>query len=242
VISWWRKKMGKKKFWILIAGLTLVLVVLLAGIPLLFKMIVQQTAEQAVAPVQLGNDLLKTQVSQLLHPTPTILPDPVTIIHEVRSLARLETIQYSVEKVITAQEGQGQLAALFGDKLLFVAHGVVVAGIDLAKMGPQDIWIDNQILYVRLPEPEIFSSTLDNNKSYVFDRQTGLLSKGDTNLETQARQAAENEITKAALEDGILNQAGINAQSYLTRLFAQIGYADVTFVPSIPQPSVTPED
>jgi hypothetical protein len=234
--------MGKKKFWILIAGLTLVLVVLLAGIPLLFKMIVQQTAEQAVAPVQLGNDLLKTQVSQLLHPTPTILPDPVTIIHEVRSLARLETIQYSVEKVITAQEGQGQLAALFGDKLLFVAHGVVVAGIDLAKMGPQDIWTDNQILYVRLPEPEIFSSTLDNNKSYVFDRQTGLLSKGDTNLETQARQAAENEITKAALEDGILNQAGINAQSYLTRLFAQIGYSDVTFVPSIPQPSVTPED
>jgi hypothetical protein len=205
-------------------------------------MIIQQTAEQAVAPVQLGNDLLKTQVSQLLHPTPTILPDPVTIIHEVRSLARLETIQYSVEKVITAQEGQGQLAALFGDKLLFVAHGVVVAGIDLAKMGPQDIWIDNQVLYVRLPEPEIFSSTLDNNKSYVFDRQTGLLSKGDTNLETQARQAAESEITKAALDDGILNQAGINAQSYLTSLFAKLGYSDVTFVPSIPQPSVTPED
>jgi hypothetical protein len=234
--------MGKKKFWILIAGLVLVLVVLLAGIPFLFKMIIQQTAEQAVAPVQLGNDLLKTQVSQLLHPTPTILPDPVTIIHEVRSLARLETIQYSVEKVITAQEGQGQLAALFGDKLLFVAHGVVVAGIDLAKMGPQDIWIDNQVLYVRLPEPEIFSSTLDNSKSYVFDRQTGLLSKGDTNLETQARQAAESEITKAALDDGILNQAGINAQSYLTSLFAKLGYSDVTFVPSIPQPSVTPED
>jgi hypothetical protein len=234
--------MGKKKFWILIAGLALVLVVLLAGIPLLFKMIIQQTAEQAVAPVQLGNDLLKTQVSQLLHPTPTILPDPVTIIHEVRSLARLETIQYSVEKVITAQEGQGQLAALFGDKLLFVAHGVVVAGVDLAKMGPQDIWIDNQVLYVRLPESEIFSSTLDNSKSYVFDRQTGLLSKGDTNLETQARQAAESEITKAALDDGILNQAGINAQSYLTSLFAKLGYSDVTFVPSIPQPSVTPED
>jgi hypothetical protein len=234
--------MGKKKFWILIAGLALVLVVLLAGIPLLFKMIIQQTAEQAVAPVQLGNDLLKTQVSQLLHPTPTILPDPVTIIHEVRSLARLETIQYSVEKVITAQEGQGQLAALFGDKLLFVAHGVVVAGVDLAKMGPQDIWIDNQVLYVRLPESEIFSSTLDNSKSYVFDRQTGLLSKGDTNLETQARQAAESEITKAALDDGILNQAGINAQSYLTSLFAKLGYSDVTFVPSITQPSVTPED
>jgi hypothetical protein len=234
--------MAKRKFWVLIVGLTLVLVVLLAGIPLLVKEIIQQTADQALAPFQQDSDQLKTQVSQLLHPTPTILPDPVTIVHEVRSLARLETIQYTVEKVITAEEAQGQLSALFGDKLLFVAHGLVVAGVDLAKMNPQDIWVNNQILHVRLPEPEIFSSALDNNKSYVYDRQTGLLTKGDTNLETQARQAAENEITKAALDDGILNQAGINAQSYLTRLFAQLGYPDVTFVPALPQPSVTPQD
>jgi len=234
--------MEKRKIWLLIAGLALVLVVVLVGIPFLVKEIIQQTAAQAVAPVQLDSALLKTQVSQLLHPTPTILPDPVTIVNEVRTLARLETIQYSVEKVITAQEGQGQLSALFGDKLLFVAHGVVIAGIDLAKMNPQDIWIDNHVLYVRLPAPEIFTSTLDNNKSYVYDRQTGLLSKGDTNLETQARQAAESEITKAALADGILNQAGINAQSYLTRLFAQLGYPDVTFVPAAPQPSETPID
>ncbi len=234
--------MGKRNIWLLIAGLALVLVVLLVGIPFVVKEIIQQTADQAVAPIQQDSALLKTQVSLLLHPTPTILPDPVTIIHEIRSLARLETIQYSVEKVITAEEGQGQLSALFGDKLLFVAHGVVIAGVDLAKMNPQDIWIDNHVLFVRLPQPEIFSSTLDNNKSYVFDRQTGLLSKGDTNLETQARQAAENEITKAALGDGILNQAGINAQSYLTRLLAQLGYPDVTFVPALPEPSATPLD
>lgn len=234
--------MDKRKFWVLIVGLTLVLVVVIIGIPLIVKEIIQQTADQAMAPVQQDSNLLKTQVAQLLHPTPTILPDPVTIVHEVRALARLETIQYTVEKVITAEEGQGQLSALFGDKLLFVAHGVVIAGVDLAKMNPQDIWIDNQILYFRLPQPEIFSSTLDNTKSYVYDRQTGILTKGDTNLETQARQSAENEITQAALNDGILNQAGINAQSYLTRLLTQLGYPDVKFVPALPQPSETPLD
>ncbi|MDR3576296.1 MAG: DUF4230 domain-containing protein [Anaerolineaceae bacterium] len=234
--------MEKRKIWFLIGGLVLALILLLVGIPFLVNEIIQQTAAQTVAPVQQDSNLLKTQVSQLLHPTPTILPDPVTIVNQIKTLARLETIQYSVEKVITAEEGQGQLSALFGDKLLFVAHGVVIAGVDLAKMNPQDIWVDNNILYVRLPEPEIFSSTLDNNKSYVYDRQTGLLTKGDTNLETQARQAAESEITKAALDDGILNQAGINAQSYLTRLFTQLGYPNVTFVPALPQPSATPID
>src|SRR5271157_3234057 len=209
---------------ILILGIILILLVAAALGYLVIS--VKDSLSTALNPMGQTNSLLGTQVADLMHPTPTVLPDPVTIVHEVRALARLETIQYTVEKVITAEEGQGQLSALFGDKLLFVAHGVVIAGVDLAKMNPQDIWIDNQILYFRLPQPEIFSSTLDNTKSYVYDRQTGILTKGDTNLETQARQSAENEITQAALDDGILNQAGINAQSYLTRLLTQLGYPD----------------
>jgi hypothetical protein len=62
-----------------------------------------------------------------------------SIIHEVRTLARLETIQYSVEKVITADSGREDLKALFGDKLLFVAHGDVTAGINLEKLGLRDV-------------------------------------------------------------------------------------------------------
>ncbi|MFH1908975.1 MAG: hypothetical protein ABIL11_16615, partial [Chloroflexota bacterium] len=54
-----------------------------------------------IRPLQEANSDLSTQIAGFLHPTPTVLPDPVTIVHEVRSLARLETIQYSVEKIIT---------------------------------------------------------------------------------------------------------------------------------------------
>ncbi len=83
------------------------------------------TLNTALSPLRQTNNLLSTQVGELLHPTPTILPDPITIIHEVRALARLETIQYSVEKVITAEVNQGLLGPLFGDRLLFVAHGIM---------------------------------------------------------------------------------------------------------------------
>ncbi|HAE60107.1 MAG TPA: DUF4230 domain-containing protein, partial [Anaerolineae bacterium] len=163
-------------------------------------------------------------------PTPTIIPDPVTYISEIRALARLETIQYSVEKVITAEIGQGSFGFLFGDKLLFVAHGIVIAGIDMEKIQPGDMQLANGVLQVRLPPAEIFVATLNNEKSYVYDRNTGILTKSVQDLETLARQAAEMEILKAANEDGILEQAQGNAELFLYKFFQALGYKDVVFV------------
>jgi hypothetical protein len=164
-----------------------------------------------------------------MHPTPTILPDPITIIHEVRSLARLETLQYSIEKIITADSGQGDWGFLFGDKLIFVAHGRVIAGIDLEKIKTEDIRFEKDVLHMKLPEAELFSVALDNEKSYVYDRETGIFTSGNVNLETLARQSAEEEIRKAALEDGILEQAKMNGENFLIRLVRSLGYDEVVF-------------
>ena len=50
----------------------------------------QQAVNATFSPVNQANQALQTQVSNLLNPTPTIIPDPVTYINEVRALARLE--------------------------------------------------------------------------------------------------------------------------------------------------------
>lgn len=181
---------------------------------------------------------ISTQVSRLLDPTPTIRPDPVTIVREVRALARLETIQYSVEKVIVAESRQGPFGFLFGDRLLLVAHGVVIAGVDLGKIAPNDLWFDDAgRIYLALPEAEVFIATLDNDKSYIYDREKGFLTRGDVNLETAARKAAEAEMLNAALEDGILDQASINAENYLFAFLRSLGYPDVIFAEQGDQPS-----
>ena len=170
-----------------------------------------------------------TQVANVLHPTPTIIPDPITIVHQVRSLARLETIQYSVEKVLVAESGQGPFGFLFGDRLLFIAHGMVIAGVDLEKLTPADLRVEDGVLYVKLPQAEVFIAALDNESSYIYDRDKGILTRGNEGLETEARRAAEQEILNAALEDGILEQAQVNAESYLLRLFLNLGFPDVIF-------------
>ncbi len=213
----------------------LILAVLASGVYFIVQTVRESAAAAANAAsapfqgIQEANYSMQTQVSQLLNPTPTIIPDPVTYINEIRAIARLETIQYSVEKVITAEVGQGTFTFLFGDKLLFVAHGLVIAGIDMEKFQPGDMRLDNGVLYVRLPPTEIFIATLDNEKSYVYTRDTGMLTRESVDLETLARQAAEAEILKAALEDGILTQGQTNAENYLLKFFTALGYKMVVF-------------
>lgn len=195
---------------------------------------VNTSIKQTLSPIQQVNEQLSTQVYDLLHPTPTVIPDPVTIINEVRAVAKLETIHYTVEKVVTAETGQGLLASFFGDRLLFVGHGYVIAGIDMAKMDEEDMWLQDGVLNVRLPEAEILVATLDNDKSYVYDRDTGILTNPDPDLETLARQVAEEEILNAALDDGILEQARLNAEVYLEKFFNALGYEFVEFVQAGP--------
>jgi hypothetical protein len=215
--------MRKYTRWILLA----VVVIVLAFMTYTLARGVRETTE----PLKQLRGVISTQMSQLFHPTPTIIPDPVTIVHEVQELARLETMQYTVEKVIIAETRQGPFGFLFGDRLLLVAHGIVIAGVDLGKLDLDDLWIDDDgQVVLQLPESEVFITSLDNEKSYVYDRDTGLLTHGDVNLEANARIAAEEEIERAALEDGILAQAQLNAENYLYRMLRSLGFPDVVFV------------
>jgi hypothetical protein len=210
----------------------LIIVVLIAGGYFIVQTVRQ--AQQAVnAPFNQVNSALQTQqanMSHLLNPTPTIIADPVTYINEVRALARLETIQYSIEKVVTGIQPGVLPFELSEDKILFVAHGTVIAGIDMAKLQPEDMRFENGVLRVNLPPAEIFIAALDNGKSYVYQRDTGVFAQPDANLETSVRQEAERQILNAALEDGILQQAQVNAEAYLFRFFAALGYPNTIFV------------
>ncbi len=213
----------------LIGILLVILLISIIGSTIFLVITVTRTIDSALSPVQSVNHMLSTQVSQLMNPTPTVIPDPVTIIREVQSLARLETIQYSVDKIITAELNQGVLGPLFGDRLLLVAHGYVIAGVDLAQISVDDLRLEGDTLHVSLPEAEVFVATLDNEKSYIYDRTTGIFRKSDPDLETAARRVAEQEIYNGAIEDGILEQAQFNAEIFLERLFNALGYLRVVF-------------
>jgi hypothetical protein len=157
-----------------------------------------------------------------------------TVIKEIRSLNRLETASFTIEKVIDAGTGGGSLQQfLFGDRLLLIAHGSVIAGFDLAKIQETDVQVEDTTLRLTLPPPQILVTTLDPKETRVYDRRTGLLNKGDKDLETEARTEAENIITQAACTGGILQEAEKNARNQLSVLFKGLGFTTVVF--TIPQ-------
>lgn len=193
-------------------------------------------------PLEEAERALQEQFEEITNPTPTILPDPVTIIRQVRGLSRLETASYAVEKVITAESRQGPFDFLFGDRLILVAHGEVIAGVDLGKMGEGDIIVAEEgTVVVTLPQAEILVVTLDNQKSYIVNRDTGLIGMNPA-LETEARQAAEEEILSAALEGGVLEMAQRNAEAYVRQLILSLGFREVIFArtSTTPVPAVEP--
>lgn len=170
--------------------------------------------------------------------TPVIIPDRVTIVHQINQLARLETASYDMEKIIRAERDNELLWGAFGESLIFVAYANVIAGVDLARMTVDDMQVTGPTsVMIHLPPAEVFLVDLDNERSYVADRDTGLLTRSDPELETRVRQSAESEIRQAALQEGILAHADQNAQSYLRNFLTSLGFSDVTFTETAPPPA-----
>ena len=153
--------------------IAIVVIIACVGISLVNN--VNQATGELLSPV----NAISTQVAKFFNPEPVVSFDPEAVILQIQALARLETIQYTIEKVITAESGHPEaLDFLFGDKLILVAHGEIIAGIDMAKIEADDLVMKDEVLYVTLPRAEIFVAELDNEKTHVFDRDTGLFTQG----------------------------------------------------------------
>lgn len=151
------------------------------------------------------------------------------VIKEIQKLQRLETSAYTIEKIIDAgTTGTKFQQFLYGDKILLIANGQVVAGFDFSKVGDKDITVDGAKITANLPAPMILFTRLDNSKTRVYDRSTGILSKGERDLESEARAQAEISIRQAACDGGILDAAEENGRKQMTALFASLGFQDIT--------------
>jgi uncharacterized protein YneF (UPF0154 family) len=216
--------------------LVLVLLALFVGGIVLFIAVRQMTQS-----LESADEMLQERIQEITNPTPTIIPDPVTVLLEIQDLSNLETAAYSVEKIITAESGQGPFGFLFGDRLILVAHGKVVAGVDLSKMEDGDIVVDaDGRVQMTLPPAEVLHVYLDNDQSYIYDRDTGFIGMNPA-LETEARKAAEREILNAAVEDGILDIAQENAEAYIGRFILSLGFKAVDFTEVTPvEPTTAP--
>jgi len=153
------------------------------------------------------------------------------VVEQIQRLNRLETVVYSLDSVVEGDKSSFVFPdILAGDKILLVVHGQSIAGIDLAKLKPEDVRIDAtdpRSIHVNLPPSEIFVTTIDNQHTRVFARTTGLLVPADQDLESDTRGKAQQQLQAAALADGILDAARKNARVTIAALLYSLGFQHV---------------
>ena len=154
------------------------------------------------------------------------------VVQRIQRLSRLETVVYSTDTVVEGSKSSVVLPDLLaGDRILLVVHGQSIAGIDLAQLKPEDVRIDekngSRSIHVTLPASQLFATNLDNQHTRVYARSTGLLVPADQNLESDTRAKAEQQLQKAALDDGILDAARKNARATITTLLYSLGFNQV---------------
>lgn len=156
-----------------------------------------------------------------------------TVLVAVRSLARLESVAFHMERVIDLKQEHPHAFGMVKtkDSILLVAAGDVIAGIDLSKLKPEDVLVKpyERRVQLRVPPAEILSVSLDEQRTYVHSRSTTMLTKPALDLETRARQQAVGSIRDAALQAGILERARQTATQTLRALVLSLGY-EVDFI------------
>jgi hypothetical protein len=148
-----------------------------------------------------------------------------TVVTEIRRLSRLESVSYTMDKMVSGdREGRILPAFLTGDRILLEVHGEAVAGVDLGQLGDGDVRVSGKEVWVRLPAAQIFTVALDDQKTHVYLRTTGIFVPADPALEGEVREHAVENLRESALQAGILPKAQQNACATVTKLLLGLGF------------------
>ena len=151
-----------------------------------------------------------------------------TVVEQVRRLSRLESVSYTMDKMVSGDRENRILPAfLTGDKVLLEVHGEAIAGVDLGLLGASDVWLNGKNVHIHLPPAQIFTVALDDQKTHVYSRTTGILVPVDPSLEGEVREQAAEDLRQSALQAGILAKAQQNACSTVTKLLLGLGFDQV---------------
>ncbi|HYO75467.1 MAG TPA: DUF4230 domain-containing protein [Thermoanaerobaculia bacterium] len=170
-------------------------------------------------------------VTEVLTPQEKVI-DISALVTQVRELNRLETASMHVLHVGKLTQSYKLVPnAIGGDEITFLAEGDVIAGLDLSRLTPEDVWRSpDGTVNIRLPKAEVLVISVDNAKSRVLTRKTGVLRRADVDLETRARQHAEKNIRSEALKRGVLKLAADNGEKKLADFLHAAGIEKVRFV------------
>lgn len=151
-----------------------------------------------------------------------------TVVLEIRRLSRLESVSYTMDKMVSGDRENRVLPAfLTGDRILLAVDGQAIAGVDLGQLSSGNVQVSGGTIHVHLPPAQLFTVALNDQKTHVYSRMTGILVPVDPSLEGEVRQQAVDNLRQSALAAGILPKARENACVTVEKLLLGLGFQQV---------------
>jgi len=158
-------------------------------------------------------------------------PQAAPLVAQIRQLGELHTARCSFRDMVEHKSfrpvprwarsipGAEDLArSVTANEVLVSAEGVVEAGIDLRRIGEEDVTeastAGGRVLRVRLPRASVYPAEV---RLQVERHRPGLFWR-DANIVPDAEEEVRRRFTQAALRTGILEAAERNAVQALSRL------------------------
>ncbi len=153
--------------------------------------------------------------------------DKLERLMQLRELAELGTVEYSVSKIILASDDQTWYK--LGDrKVLFSCEAKVKAGIDLSKLNEDDVVFDGDKVTVYLPPAQLIYLNMDPEK---IKEEFSDVSWSRMNFSTQEKDEilvqGQKNIEEHIMESDIMSDAEKNARTLLVSWLKQAGFNDV---------------
>ncbi|HLL69522.1 MAG TPA: DUF4230 domain-containing protein [Micromonosporaceae bacterium] len=159
------------------------------------------------------------------------------LLKSIQDMSRFVAAEGNLEVIVDLQNNRKHIPDfLVSERTLFVAAGTVEAYVDFADIGEGAITesADGTRVDIKLPAPALGKPNIDNERSYVFASEKGLLNhigdmfKDDPNRMQEIYRLAEEKIAASAKVSGLPEQAEKNTRKMLEGMLRSLGYTTVT--------------
>jgi hypothetical protein len=162
------------------------------------------------------------------------------VLAAVRDIGEYRAATGDYQVVVDLEKDTRLPSEILGERTLFVAAGSVDAGVDLSALGDEAVTVSEggNAVTIELPPARLYDADLDLARSYVYERDEGLLNElgslfsDDEGHEREAMLAAERRIEESArANDELVERAEANTRTMLESLVRGLGFrrVDVRF-------------
>jgi len=170
--------------------------------------------------------------------TETVDRSSPVVLKSIENLHRFEAATGHYEVIVDLEKDTRFVPSpIRGERVLFVAVGDVEAGVDFSGIKGDAVRVsDNRrSVHLELPHAQFFGARVDPARSYVYDRDRGLIDRvasifqDNPTSEQELYVLAQEKLMDAAEESsGILARAERNTRLMLTGLLEALGFTSVT--------------